>query len=150
MKRRDLWSRVKLRLIAEATQIWDDPQTEEAREAQLQALPGDLQVDIDALKRRIEELKQIDAAADEWATAHASEVLWVEYEDCKDNTERCLARFAEFLNVDQSYFQTANTVESVFSSVALDNSLAFVANKEEVQNFLNEFTESESPAQPEI
>jgi len=150
MKRRDLWSRVKLRLIAEATQIWDDPQTEEEKEAQLQALPGDLQVDIGDLKRRIEELKQVDAAADEWAVAHASEVLWVEYEDCKDNTELCLARFAEFLNVDRSYFETANTVESVFSSLAPDNSLAFIANKEEVQSFLNEFTESESPTKTGI
>jgi len=139
MKRRDIWARVKARLLAEATFIWN-PLTKREKEEQLNALDGDLEVDIDDLRKRMQNIHNIDNGADEWARTHASDVLWIESEECKENKQQCMARVANFLKVDRSFFDD----KDVFgSSLDFDGSLDYIGNKEQVQQVLDEFKADE-------
>jgi hypothetical protein len=143
MKRRDIWARVKARFLAEATFVWD-PRTKQEQQEQLDKVPaGGIEIKLDDLRWRMRRLYAIDRAADEWARTQASEVLWVEYEDCKENTRECLARIADFLKVERAYFEKKSVVDSIFSSVVLDGTMDHIANKEQVQQTLEELIKEE-------
>ena len=138
MKRRDIWARVKARFLAEATLVWD-PRTAQEKQEQLDKVPeGGIEIKLDELRSRMRRLYAIDRVSDDWARTQASEVLWVEYEDCKQDTPACLNRIANFLTVDRAYFETKISFDTVFSSLVLDGTMDSIANKEQVHKVLEE------------
>ena len=129
MKRRDIWARVKARFLAEATLVWD-PRTAQEKQEQLDKVPeGGIEIKLDELRSRMRRLYAIDRVSDDWARTQASEVLWVEYEDCKHGTPACLNRIANFLTVDPAYFKTMISFDTVFASLVLDGTIAYFETK---------------------
>lgn len=139
-RRRSAWARVKSRLLDEVTQIWN-PQTVAEKANQLNKLEGDLTVDTNDIRRRIQTILDMERAGDEWAKDHSSYVLWVDYDDCRKDAVQCIDRIAAFLEVDLSGLTTqrSDLFESMFSPVELDNSLDFIQNKQALQEILDEF-----------
>jgi len=135
IKRRNLWARVKARLIDEQTKIWN-PRTVEERAAQLDAL-AEFQVNVHYLKGRLRELYDIDRVGDEWAQEHASDLLLVEYEECSSNAAQCMNRICDFLGVEMAQLDKT-LLDTIFSPIELDSSLDFITNKDEVKKALQE------------
>jgi hypothetical protein len=128
LKRRNLWARYKSMLLAQATDMYH-PTTVEEKKSQLETA-GDVTVSMADLTWRIQFMKDIDDAGDAWAKAHASEILELYYEDCRDDSLDCFRRLFDFLGVDKEYVEKhKGRFESEFASINLDGTLNNIANK---------------------
>jgi lipopolysaccharide biosynthesis glycosyltransferase len=136
IKRRNIWCRVKSRIIAETTQIWN-PQTVQEQNEQLKILQGDFVIDLNDLKRRLESFKKLEELGDRWASKYASEVLWIEQEECSENANQCMDRIYAFLGVDKSKSNTFLT--DFLFPVQFDSSLDHISNKQDVHKALEEW-----------
>jgi hypothetical protein len=137
IKRGNIWGRVKARLLAEATQIWE-PRTLEEKEQQIGLLNEKLNVDIDSLGWRVRQLRDIDRAGDEWVTEKAAAVLNLDYDECKSHAAVCLGKILDFLGVDEKphHAIVKEMSQSLFSPLELDSTMDYISNKEQVEEAL--------------
>lgn len=139
LKRKNLWARYKSKIFSEQSKIFH-PSSPSDKQVQYRALQeaGNVTVDLQHLKWHLKWMDAMDRAGDEWASDHASSILWLDYEDCRNDTKSCFERIHEFLGVDSSHMKTlAMLYESTFASMAqMDNRMDFISNKELVVEFL--------------
>ena len=95
LKRNNLWDRYKSLLKAQETAVWH------ARDAaQVDKKKTKLHVPVEKMIHEMLWKERADIAADEWARHLASEVLEVDYEECKSSPNACRSRMLSFLGVD--------------------------------------------------
>jgi lipopolysaccharide biosynthesis glycosyltransferase len=137
LKRRNLWARYKSMMTAETTQIFH-PTSPAEKKTQLDALKsaGNLTVDMHHLEWHMAHMKEIDRLGDEWARDHASDILWIDYEDCTEDTTSCFERIYSFIGVDKP--RISNNKEDHYASMFdsfgdVDDSLEYIVNAAEVR-----------------
>ena len=97
LKRNNLWDRYKSLLKAQETAVWH------ARDAdQVDKKKTKLHVPVQKMIDHMLWKERADIAADEWARHLASEVLEVDYEECKSSPNACRSRMLSFLGVDDT------------------------------------------------
>ena len=97
LKRSNLWDRYKSLLKAQETAVWH------ARDAdQVEGKETMLTVPVEKMIDDVMWMKRVDDEADEWARTHASEVIFVDYEECKASPESCHTNMLEFLCVESN------------------------------------------------
>lgn len=97
LKRSNLWDRYKSLLKAQETAVWH------ARDAdQVEGKETMLTVPVEKMIDDVMWMKRVDDEADEWARTHASEVIFVDYEECKAFPESCRTNMLEFLGVESN------------------------------------------------
>ena len=97
LKRSKLWDRYKSLLKAQETAVWH------ARDAdQVEGKETMLTVPVEKMIDDVMWMKRVDDEADEWARTHASEVIFVDYEECKASPESCHTNMLEFLCVESN------------------------------------------------
>jgi hypothetical protein len=82
---------------------------------------------------------QVDRAGDEWAKEHASEILWLDYEDCRLDTPSCFTKIYEFIAVDPSHVtgKHKGIYESTFLEMhSEDATLDYINNRGEIKEVL--------------
>jgi lipopolysaccharide biosynthesis glycosyltransferase len=137
LKRRNLWARYKSMLMAHQTGIYH-PTSPGEKKSQLDALKN-ITVEIEHMEWNMKHMEAIDRAGDEWATEHASEVLWVDYEDCRADTAGCFTRIYNFIGVDSSHVtgKKAGMYQSHFASFAnSDSTMDYITNRGEIKGLL--------------
>lgn len=130
LKRSNLWDRYKSMLTAQSEGIWH------ARDADDVNSNNNIALYV-PVKRMIYNLmlrKRLDDEADEWAKAHASEVLNIDYEECKASPDKCQSILFDFLGVDITEADKAET--SVLAFVKGSDPLEGIENREEVAEAL--------------
>ena len=128
LKRSNLWDRYKSLLKAQETAVWH------ARDAdQVEGKETMLTVPVEKMIDDVMWMKRVDDEADEWARTHASEVIFVDYEECKASPESCRTNMLEFLGVE-SNGQAEATGISAFAKGS--DPLQGIENREEVAEAL--------------
>jgi lipopolysaccharide biosynthesis glycosyltransferase/LPS sulfotransferase NodH len=135
LKRRNLWARYKSTIMAQKSNMYHLTSPGDKR-TQL-ATVGNMTVSVEEMLLKIFQMKTIDAAGDLWAKKHGSEVLNVDYEDCRDDTAACFLHIFDFLEVDPSHVtKEAGRFASAFAPYNTDSSLDHIENKGAVQEAL--------------
>jgi len=87
----------RLLLKVQETAVWH------ARDAdQVEGKETMLTVPVEKMIDDVMWMKRVDDEADEWARTHASEVIFVDYEECKASPESCHTNMLEFLCVESN------------------------------------------------
>ena len=125
LKRSNLFDRYKSLVIAQSTNTWH------ARKKADKAAGQDLSlaIPVEQMVSNIKFMEEMDNRGDQWAREHASDILEVEYDECRRDQESCRSGMLEFLGVQKAETQTTNTI-SKFSNQ--DGGLEHVANRDEV------------------
>ena len=130
LKRSNLFDRYKSLLKAQATALWharSDQDTVGQQEV-------NLHVPVEKMIEDIKWMKKVDDDADEWARQHASDVLFVDYEECKASSDACRTTMLDFLGVDSSKIKKSTAEISAFAKAK--DPLNGIENKEEVAEAL--------------
>jgi Glycosyl transferase family 8 len=137
LKRRNLWARYKSMMIAIQTGSYHVSSPAE-KKTQLEALEsaGNLTLDIDHLDWHMQHMQRMDQAGDTWARDRASEILWLEYEDCIEDTVSCFGRIYNFVGVDVS--RMSKSKEDLYAAMMstydnVDDSMDYVTNAVEIR-----------------
>ena len=131
LKRSNLWDRYKSMLTAQSNGVWH------ARDADDDVNSNNniaLYVPVKSMIYSLMLRKRLDDEADEWAKAHASEVLNIDYEECKASPDKCQSILFDFLGVDITEADKAET--SVLAFVKGSDPLEGIENREEVAEAL--------------
>lgn len=135
LKRRNLWAQYKSLRIAQESSVFHLTTAGE-KENQLDKA-GNVTIDIEDMLTKLIRINATDAFSDKWAEDHGSEVLFVDYEDCRDDTDACFERIFGFLEVDDTFVDNQQShFESIFASFHVDNSLDNIDNRGAVQEAL--------------
>jgi hypothetical protein len=135
LKRRNLWAVYKSKFVASQSRTYHVTNPTE-KQAQLKQA-GQITVNVQDMLYQIDYMKSLEEFGDNWAKDHGSEVLWLEYEDCRDNTTDCFVRIFEFLNVDSFFVsEMSDRFESLFKSLHTDESLDQIKNSGAVKEAL--------------
>lgn len=137
LKRNNLWARYKSLLLAQETGVYH-PTTAAQKQSQLDSA-SDVTIDIEHMEWNMKNMEAMDRAGDDWARDHASDILWLEYEDCRADMAGCFSKMYQFMGVDAAHVlgKKASSYESLFASfVNRDNTMEHVANKGEVMELL--------------
>jgi lipopolysaccharide biosynthesis glycosyltransferase len=137
LKRKNLWARYKSMLMAQQTGMYH-PRTPGEKKTQMAALK-DLVVEIEHMEWNMKHMEAIDKAGDEWAEQHASEVLWLDYDDCRAKTADCFTKIYNFIGVDASVV-TGKQASQYKSSFAMftntDSTMDYIENRGEIKELM--------------
>lgn len=137
LRRRNLWARYKSKFMAESTGVFHAA-TPGEKKSQISAMK-DVKIEVEHMEWHMKNMERLDRLANEWAHEHGSEVLQIDYEDCRADTEECFKRIYRFIGVDESVVtgKQASMYESAFADFAeSDSTLEFVENKGEIMELL--------------
>jgi len=137
LKRRNLWARYKSKIMAEQTGVFHAASPGD-KHNQI-ASTKDMHVVVEHMEWNIKNMERLNRLADQWAKDHGSEVLWLDYEDCRADTEDCFRKIYKFIGVDESHVtgKRADLYKSVFKDFAeTETTLDHVANKGEIKELL--------------
>ena len=123
LKRTNLWDRYKSLLKAQETALWHARKDEEVA-----GMEVSLHVPVEKMVEDIAWMKRVDDEADDWAEQHASEVIYVDYEECKASSDSCRASMFDFLGVNTSNY---NPEASISAFAKGKDPLQGVENREE-------------------
>lgn len=133
LKRRNTWARYKSMMTAVATERYHPLNIGEKKD-QLGLLEP-MDIDVHHMEWNINNFQQVDRAGDEWAKQHASEILWLYYEDCRADTAGCFEKIYEFIGVDPGHVtgkQKALYQSSFAEMDGIDATLDYVNNRGEI------------------
>ena len=136
LKRKNLWARYKSMLMAQQTGMYH-PITPGDKKSQMGTLQ-DMEVDVAHMEWHMKRMEALDQAGDAWAKDHGSDVLWLDYDECRANTADCFTRIYQFVGVDTSHVMKKPTAyESSFASFAeADTTMEFIRNKGQIMELL--------------
>jgi lipopolysaccharide biosynthesis glycosyltransferase len=136
LKRKNIWARYKSMLMAQQTGMYH-PTTPGDKKSQIASLK-DIDVDVAHMEWHMKRMEALDRAGDVWAKEHASDVLWLDYDDCRANTADCFTRIYQFVGVDTSHVtKKSSSYESSFASFAgAETTLEFIRNKGKIMELL--------------
>jgi len=136
LKRRNQWAQYKSLRMAQESAVYHMNSAGEKLNQLSRA--GNVTIDIEDMLTTMYRMNATDEHSDQWAEQHGSEVLYVDYEDCRADTKACFERIFGFLEVDTSFVaQEKNHFESNFASFnIMDSSLNNIVNKGAVQEAL--------------
>lgn len=137
LKRKNLWARYKSMLMAIQTGVFHVTSPAE-KKSQISALK-DMTVEVEHMEWHLKNMERLDRLGDEWAREHASEILWLDYEDCRADTVDCFKRIYNFIGVDESHVtgKKADLYQSLFSGFAdWESTLDHIANRGEIKELL--------------
>lgn len=137
LKRKNLWARYKSMMMAQQTGMFH-PISPGDKESQIEILK-DINVEVEHMEWNMKHMEAVDIAGDDWAREHASEILWLDYDDCRAHTVDCFSRIYNFIGVDSSIVsgKKANHYQSTFAKFAeTDSSMEFIANSGEIKELL--------------
>ena len=129
LKRKNAWARYKSMLMAQQTGVYH-PITPGDKKNQIASLKN-IEIEVNHMEWHMKRMEAMDQAADDWAKEHASDVLWLDYDDCRANTAECFSKIYTFIGVDTSHVgKKAELYESTFATFAnTDSTMDFVSNK---------------------
>eukprot|EP00581_Thalassiosira_minuscula_P028591 CAMPEP_0183755862 /NCGR_PEP_ID=MMETSP0739-20130205/4565_1 /TAXON_ID=385413 /ORGANISM="Thalassiosira miniscula, Strain CCMP1093" /LENGTH=1102 /DNA_ID=CAMNT_0025992861 /DNA_START=157 /DNA_END=3465 /DNA_ORIENTATION=+ len=128
LKRTNLWDRYKSLLKAQVTALWHARSDEDVAGKDVM-----LKVPVEQMVEDVEWMKQVDDEADEWAKEYGSDVMFVDYEECKAQADTCRAEMFEFLGVDGTKFKSEASISAFAKS---KDPLHGVENRDEVTEAL--------------
>mmetsp|Transcript_24540 Transcript_24540/g.42002 ORF Transcript_24540/g.42002 Transcript_24540/m.42002 type:complete len:1055 (+) Transcript_24540:79-3243(+) len=128
LKRTNLWDRYKSLLKAQVTALWHARSDEDVAGKNVM-----LKVPVEQMVVDVEWMKQVDDEADEWAQKYASDVMFVDYEECKASADTCRTEMFDFLGVESSKHKSEASI-SAFEKA--NDPLHGVENREEVTEAL--------------
>lgn len=136
LKRRNLWARYKTMMIAEKTGVFN-PASPAQKKTQLDTLSraGNLTLDIHHLDWHMSYMQAMDEAGDNWARDHASEILWLEYDDCIEDATACFDQIYGFIGADATRLSKSkeDLYLAMFQAFDIDDSMEYVANAVEIR-----------------
>ena len=128
LKRSNLWDRYKSLLKAQSTTLWHARRDEDVAGREIQ-----LQVPIEKMVEDVAWMKKVDDEADKWAREHASDVMFIDYEECKATSDACQSKMIEFLGVDNyRHYEYESETSSIFAFAKAKDPLHGIENREEV------------------
>ena len=128
MKRSNLWDRFKSLLTAQATNVWHARSS-----ADLKGIEVLIDVPIEKMLNGLAFMKKVDDYGDDWARAHSSDLLFIDYQECRVSPQECKAKMLEFLGVDP--VKVSSDAGSIAAFKHTDP-LQGISNKEEVTEAL--------------
>ncbi len=128
-KRTNVWKRFHSLFKAEHTGLWHARGKDTSTEVH-----ETWDVDVNKMICSMKNMITHDQVADEWAKKHGSEVLWIDYEECSLDHDRCRYNMLKFLGVDPSLHPDKKEI-SKFASAK--DPLALIKNRAEVQEALS-------------
>lgn len=137
LRRQNTWARYKSKLLAKQTNIYH-PTNAGQKQAQLDSVQV-LDISAQHMEWHMKQMQALDNAADEWAKEHGSQVLTVDYEDCRADTPKCFQKIFDFIGVDPSFVtgKKADTFASSFAKFGeIEHTVDDVANKGQVVELL--------------
>jgi lipopolysaccharide biosynthesis glycosyltransferase len=137
LKRRNLWARYKSMIMAQQTGMFHPTSAAEKR-SQLASM-NPVTIEIGHLEWNMKHMEFTDQIGDKWVKNHGSEVLWLEYEDCRANTADCFDRIYNFIGVDSSDIKgkRSSKYKSFFASFeGVDSSMDYIENRGEILELL--------------
>jgi hypothetical protein len=132
LKRSNLWDRFKSLISAQKTNVWHARKDSDMS-------PGQhfkLKIPIQKMLNNIKFMQDQDESTDAWAKEHGSDVLWVEYKNCKASPTVCRREMMEFLGVHAESLPINNALSSISAFAGSNDPLDKIENKEEVAEAL--------------
>ena len=127
LKRTNLWDRYKSLFKAQETTVWHARRDEEVGGKEVK-----LVVPVNRMVKEMFWMKRMDDVGDEWAMKHASDILFVDYEECKASSDLCRSEMLKFLGVDDK--GSSDTGITAFAKG--NDPLEGIDNREEVAEAL--------------
>ena len=129
LKRSNLWDRYKSLLSAQNTGVWHARGNTDNDVSSKKGL--ELQVPIEKMIGNIAFMRKVDDNADAWAKTYASDVLFVDYQECRASPRSCQSKMLEFLGVDATKIPK-NSGSRISAFVRAKDPLHNLKNREEV------------------
>jgi hypothetical protein len=129
LKRENAWARYKSMLMAQQTGMYH-PITPGDKKNQIASVK-DIEIEVSHMEWHMKRMEAIDLAGDEWAKQHASEILWLDYDDCRERTAECFNSIYNFIGVDTAHItKKPESYESSFATFAgMDSTMDFISNQ---------------------
>lgn len=131
LKRRNLFERHKSLVTAQTTGLWH---ARTVNESSYFDQKRNIFIPVDKMLKNMEFMEDVDRKADEWVRKYASDVLWVDYDECKHASTACFNKMFEFLGVEKLSRMEQRIIE--FSKGKQTNVLDNIVNKDEVRDAL--------------